>query len=157
MQVSIMEIKDITKPAVTISEDASLKEAVTRMVEEKTNALLVIDTEGKLVGEVTVSELLKAIVPDYLDDDGIAAHFVSNEMFEEAVTHASDKLVKFFMSTRVTPVHMDDELMLVAVKAIAKKQVRIPVVDESGKPVAIISRRGLKHIIGHTLGVPDRE
>lgn len=152
-----MEIKDITKPAITIGEDASLKDAVTEMVNKQVNALLVVDADGKLVGEVTVSELLKAIVPDYLDEDGIAAHFVSNEMFEEAVEHASDKQIKFFMSTRVTPVKMNEELMVVAVKAIAKKQVRIPVVDDEGKPIAIISRRGLKHIIGHTLGVPDSE
>lgn len=150
-----MEIKDIIKPAITIKDTASLKDAVSLMIEEKVNALLVVDDDEKLIGEITVSELLTAIVPDYLDDDVIAAHFVSNEVFQETVEQASDKQVQFFMSKKITPVTMHEELMTIAVKAISGQHVRIPVIDDEGKPIAIISRRGLKHIIGDALNIED--
>lgn len=152
-----MEVKDIIKDPVLITETASFKEAVEKMTREKTNALLVVNDAGELVGEVTISELLKAIVPDYLSGDSISAHFVDNEAFAEDVTDAAETEVQYFMSRNVTPVTLDEELMVVAIKAIKYKTVRIAVVDEHNKPIGIISRRGLKHIIGDALGIEDSE
>lgn len=150
-----MEVKDIVKEAVCISETASFKEAVVAMINGQTNTLLVTDGDGKLVGEVSVSDLLDGIVPEYLDGDSIAAHFATAEMFEEAVKDTSDKQVQFFMSKDYDPVQMTDGLMAIAATAIAFDRARIPVVDGDGRPVGIISRRGLKHIIAHTLGIED--
>lgn len=150
-----MDLHSIIKEAVTISEDASFKEAVALMIKEKTNSLLVVDDSGVLIGEITISELLHAVVPDYLEDDSIAAHFVTNEMFDEAITDTAEKQVKFFMRTDIEPVTLDAELMVIAVKAIDNKQVRIPVIDDQHKPIGIISRRGLKHIIGSILNITD--
>ena len=92
-----MELKDIVKQSVTISENASFRDAISAMVNGKTNTLLVTGEEGKLVGEICVADLLDAIVPAYLDGDSIAAHFATEAMFEEAVKHAEDKEVQFFM------------------------------------------------------------
>ncbi|MEM9336773.1 MAG: CBS domain-containing protein [Patescibacteria group bacterium] len=150
-----MEVKDIVKEAVTISEEASFKDAVQAMISGQTNTLLVIDADGTLSGEVSVSDLLDAIVPDYLDGDNIAAHFATEEMFEEAAKDATDKQIKFFMSQDFSAVHMDDGLMAVAATAIGHQRARIPVVDADGRPLGIISRRGLKHIIAQTLDIED--
>ena len=127
------------------------------MVSKQTNTLLVINEDGKLVGEVGVADLLDGIVPEYLDGDSIAAHFATEEMFEEAVREAEDKEVQFFMSRDFSTVEIDDGLMAVAATAIANQQARIPVVDKEGKPIGIISRRGLKHIIAQFLNIPDSE
>lgn len=150
-----MEFKDIVKEAVTIAENASFRDALAAMVHGKTNTLLVVDAEGKLTGEVTVADLLDAIVPEYLDGDSIAAHFATEEMFEEAVKDTEDKLVEFFMSHDYSTVEMDDSLMSVAAIAIGHQRARIPVVDSEGRPLGIISRQGLKHIIAKFLGVEE--
>ena len=152
-----MEVKDITKPAVTISETASFREALSAMVNGKTNTLLVVNDEGKLVGEVSVADLLDAIVPEYLDGDSIAAHFATEEMFEEAVKDTEEKQVEFFMSHDYSTVEMDEGLMSVAATAIGHQRARIPVVDKDGRPIGIISRQGLKHIIAQFLGIEDSE
>jgi len=152
-----MELKDIIKDAVTIPEEASFKDAISLMITEKTNSLLVTDNNGLLTGEVSVTDLLDAIVPEYLDGDSVAAHFASATMFEEAIKSNADLLVKLFMSTHITPVELTDGIMEVAINAIEHKNVRVPVVDSEGKPVGIISRRGLKHIIGHALNISDSE
>jgi len=152
-----MELKDIIKEAVTISEEASLKDAVSLMISEKTNSLLVTDNNGILTGEIGVIDLLDAVVPEYLDGDSIAAHFASAAMFEEAVNDNQEKQVKFFMATKLSPVDLHDGIMEIALNAIEHKSARIPVVDENGKPAGIISRRGLKHIIGDALNIPDSE
>lgn len=152
-----MELKDIIKEAVTISEEASLKDAVSLMISEKTNSLLVTDNNGVLVGEVEVTDLLDAIVPEYLDGDSIAAHFASTAMFEEAIVDEQEKQVKFFMTTKLKPVKLNEGIMEVAINAIEHKSSRIPVVDEEGKPVGIISRRGIKHIIANALNISDAQ
>jgi CBS domain-containing protein len=150
-----MEVKDILKEAVTISEEASFRDAISAMITGQSNTLLVVDSNGLLVGEVSVADLLDAIVPEYLDGDSIAAHFATEDMFKEAVKDTEEKQVQYFMSHDFSTVQMSDGLMAVAATAIAHQRARIPVVDGDGKPVGIISRQGLKHIIGDFLGIKD--
>jgi CBS domain-containing protein len=59
------------------------------------------------------------------------------------------------MSVDIDPVHIDDGLMTVAATAIARRQARIPVIDHDNRPIGIISRRGLKHILAKFLGISD--
>lgn len=153
--IKIMEIKDIVKPAVSVSEEASFEEALRAMVHGQTNSLLVVNEEGVLTGEVSVTDLLDAIVPEYLDGDSIAANFATEEMFAEAVKDAKVRPVKEFMSTDFEAVNLDDGLMTVAATAIAHQRARIPVVDKENRPVGIVSRRGLKHIIAQYLHIED--
>jgi len=150
-----MKLKDITKEATTISADATFKEAVSLMVEQQTNVLLVIDNNGSLIGVTSVTDLLDAVVPEYLDGDSTAAHFATEEMFKKAVTDTMDKPVSDFMSSELTTVNESESLMAVAVTAIASKRLRIPVIDDAGRPVGIISRQGLKHILAEQLGIGD--
>lgn len=150
-----MEIKDIVKPAVTIPESATFRDAVSEMIEKQTNTLLVVSGEGTLVGEIGVSDLLDAVVPSYLDGDSIAAHFATEEMFKEAVSDAELKPATEFMATDLSPLTLNDSLMTVASIAIAQRRARIPVVDEDNRPVGMVSRRGLKHILANYLNIND--
>lgn len=150
-----MELKDVIKEAVTIEAQKSFKQAVTLMVDKQTNVLLVVDDTGSLIGVVSVTDLLDAVVPEYLDGDSTAAHFASEDMFKQAVTETKDKPVCDFMSAELTTVREDESLMAVAVTAIVNKRLRIPVVNAAGKPVGIISRQGLKRIIAEQLGIED--
>ena len=152
-----MEVKDIIKEAVTVDEDASFKDAVALMIDKQTNSLLVTNETGELTGEVTVSDLLEAIVPDFLSGDSVAAHFATNEMFDEAVHDTAEKQIKFFMSTDFSPVRENESAMAIAANAIAHNRVRIPVVNDENIPVGIISRRGLKHIIAGSLNITDKK
>ena len=151
----IMELKDITKEAVIISEAATLEEALRAMVNQQTNSLLVIDTEGALAGEVNVPDLLDAVVPDYLDGDSILTHFSDEDTFAEAVRDASAKPVREFMAMDIEPIHTSDNLLTVAGNAIAHQSARIPVVDDDDHPIGVVSRRGLKQILGRFLHIKD--
>lgn len=151
-----MELKDITKEAAVISMDATLEDAVQKMVHEQANALVVVDDTGKFAGEVNVSDLFDAIVPEYLDGDGVLEHFDSEEKFVEAVKDARGKLIQEFVSRNAEPVLVTDSLVHVAAVAIAHQHSRIPVVDHSNRPIGVISRQGLKHIIADQLGIKDK-
>ena len=150
-----MELKEIIKDVPIILETATFKEALMAMITQQSNSLLVVDEEGKLSGEVSVSDLMDGIVPEYLDGDSIAAHFATEKMFKEAVVNASNKEVRDFMSIDTDPVQSDDGLMAIAANAIAHQRARIPVIDDEGRPLGIISRRGLKKLIASFLNIAD--
>ena len=150
-----MEIRDLTKEAILISEDSTFRDAIALMVSKQTNSLLVIDEDGKLVGEVSVSDLLSATVPDYLEPDKVLEEMSYEEGFANAVKGATDKMVSDFMSSDFEPVHVDDSLLTIAGMAIAHGSQHIPIVDHDNRPIGIISRRGLKHILADYLGIKD--
>lgn len=150
-----MELKDITKEAAVIDLGATLIDAVQKMIKEQANALIVVDDEGKFLGEINVSDLFEAIVPENLDGDGVFTHFTSEEAFVKAAKAASEKPVGEFMSRNSEPVLITDSIISVAAAAIAHQHSRVPVVDHSDRPIGVISRRGLKHIIGNYLGIKE--
>lgn len=150
-----MEIRDLAKEAVLISEEASLREAVEIMVRKQTNSLLAVNEEGMLVGVVNVSDLFDAIVPRYIDGDKIENAFKDDAAFQEAVLEAEDTAVSDFMNTDFEAVHTDDSLLTIAATAIAHQTAHLPVVDHDERPIGFISRRGLKHILAKYLNIKD--
>lgn len=150
-----MQVKDIVKPAVIISETDTFRTALKAMITQQTNTLLVTNEEGKLSGEVSVADLLDAIVPDTLDGNKVMEHFSNDEAFSAAVITASDVPVLEFMSQEISPLTLNDNLISIIATAIANQRARIPVVDTEDRPVGIISRRGLKHIIAKFANVKD--
>ena len=150
-----MELKDITKEAAVIDLSATLEDAVRKMIKDRANALIVVDDEGKFAGEINVSDLFDAVVPDHLDGDTVLDYFSNEEAFVNAVKDAKEKPVEDFMTQNAEPVRITDSIMSVAAVAIAYQHSRIPVVDHSDRPIGVISRQGLKHIIGNYLGIKE--
>ncbi len=142
-----MQAKDITKPAIIISEDTPLRIAIERMNKEHTNTLLVVGEGGVLTGEVSVSDLLDAVIPNDMSGDDVISHFTNEEKFIAAVQAAAERPVYEFMIRDFTSVTADDELITIAATAIGHQRARIPVVDKDNRPIGIISRQGLKRIL----------
>lgn len=142
-----MQVKDIVKPAVIISETDTFKTALRAMTTQQTNTLLVTDEDGRLSGELSVADLLDAMVPDTLDGNKVMELFSTDEAFSESVETACSIPVSEFMSYDISPLTLNDNLISIIATAIAHQRARIPVIDDEGRPVGIISRRGLKQIL----------
>lgn len=149
----MLHVKDIVKPAVIVSETDTFADALTAMTTQQTNTLLVVNHEGKLCGEVTVADLLDAVVPDTLDGNEVMDHFSSDEAFIASIEVAKEIPVTEFMSHDYSPLTQDDDLMSIVATAIAQQRARIPVVDADERPIGIISRQGLKRILGKFMGI----
>ncbi len=149
--LKVMQLKDITKEAVIISEDATYQEALDMMLNNHTNTLLVTGEDGVLVGEVSVSDLFDGMIPVTEDGDAAMEHFLDEEHFKEALHAAKDTPVFEFMSGDFHAITPDDDLVEVAAAAIAYGRARMPVVDHDNRPIGIVSRQGLKQILGKYL------
>ncbi|MCA9359334.1 CBS domain-containing protein [Candidatus Kaiserbacteria bacterium] len=148
-----MKVKDIVKPAVIVSESDTFESALKAMIAQKTNTLLVVDEEGKLSGEVTTIDLLDAIVPDTLNGNQVMEHFASDEAFAASIEIAKDIPISELMSLDYSPLELSDDLISIVATAISNQRARIPVVDKDQRPIGIISRQGLKQILGKFLGI----
>lgn len=147
--------KDLMRPAVLVNENDTLKTVLKKMVTEKRNSLTVVNSAGELVGAVNAIDIIKAVVPDYLEDDQTAAKFASEAILKEDAERASILLVKDFMATEIPTI--DEETGLVEAMSIAVRagRGRITVVDKANHPVGVLTRTELKRIISSYLGIVD--
>lgn len=146
-----MELKDITKEAVIISENATYGEALDMMLSKHTNTLLVAGEDGELVGEVSVSDFFDGMIPLTEDGDAAMSHFQDEESFKEALHLAKDTPVFEFMNADFHAITPDDDLVAVAAIAVGHGRARMPVVDHDNRPIGMVSRQGLKQILGKYL------
>jgi len=150
-------VKETMRKVGTIHKDKTFLEALTQMIEEKTNSLAVVGDQGELVGMINTGRLIKEVVPDYLEEDAVAAHYANEDIFIEDVKKVKDSKVEKFMFSEPKAVSTKDSLMEVAAIAVSGKQLRVPVVDENKKPVGIITRTELKRVFGEILDIEDKD
>jgi len=112
----------MTAPIVSVPATASVAEAARTMTERHVSSVVVLDDDGRLRGILTEHDVLRLIVRD-------------PAQLAVGVTEAM-----------TTPVHGIDGASLVyrAISRMARLGVRhLPVIDESGLPLGILTARGL--------------
>ncbi len=146
-------VKDIMREARVINKNKTFIDALTMMINEKTNSLVVVDDEGKLAGMLNTGRIIKEVIPDYIEEDAVAAHFANEEIFIEDVKKAKNSSIEKIMLKNPKNIHFDGSLMEVALMAISSNQLRIPVLDKENKPVGMVTRTELKRVLGNIIGI----
>ena len=140
------------KEPVIISEDASFADAVKTMAENSANFLLVVDSHGKLMGEIDVVTLMRRAIPEYLEDEKATAHFTTDALFSNCIEDVKDVLVKDFMLKFAKVITPKTSMMEAAIIVTEGRQTKIPVLDENLKPIGVFTRSSLKKVIAAELG-----
>jgi CBS domain-containing protein len=143
-----MKAKDLMIPVQDyLSPDNTLKEAVNllriaKKGEEKigVKGLPVLDKEGKLVGMLSMTDILKAVHPSYMDLMNLS-NFTWDGMVESLAKSVADKKVETVMSKEVFIVKEDDPLMECVDLMIKNNIRRLPVIEKAGKVVGMIYER----------------
>ncbi len=148
-------IKDVMREPTIVESGMAFRDVIKKMIIEKTNSLVVVDADGVAIGMVNPKSLIKHVVPDYLENDSIAAHFATESIFREEAAKVADVAIEDFMQKDISTVKADDTLMQAAVVALESGQVRIPVVDENNKPIGLLTRTELKNVIGAFLDIEE--
>jgi len=139
----MVPIHDFLKPDSTIREAVNLLKTASRG-EQRVGVmgLPVFDDSGKLVGMLSMTDILKAVYPSYMSMMNLG-DFAWEGMLESLAAQAKDKKVEEFMSRDVVTVNENEPLME-CVDLILKKRVRrIPVLDKEGKVVGIVYLRDI--------------
>ncbi|KXG75182.1 Hypoxic response protein 1 [Fervidicola ferrireducens] len=134
-----MLAKDImTTNVITVNPDTSLSEAINLLSENKINALPVVDEDMKILGIVTIGDIIKKCLPSYLDtlEDGF--FLLNSQKFNSKTKDLRNVKVKEVMQ-KAYSIDEEDE-MVHAAAIMVKKNIRHILVQKNGKLRGIISK-----------------
>ena len=143
--------KDImTTDVVTVDPETSVKEAANIMSEKGISGLPVVQN-GELVGIVTENDLIikdkKLHFPEYINVIGGIIYLESYKKFREEFKKFTAVNVEELMTKDVITVSPDDSIEDIATIMHQKNVNRLPVVDNSGQLIGIVTRANIvKHI-----------
>ena len=147
----MIPIQEYLKPDDTLKDAVNLLK-VAKRGEEKVGVkgLPVLDDSGKLVGMLSMRDILKAVHPTYMDLMNVG-NFTWDGMLEEMAKKIADKKVFSLMTGDVLTVKEDAPLMDAVDHMIRKNVKRLPVVDKAGKVVGMIYERDIFFAIVKTM------
>ncbi len=128
----------MSTPVVTVTPETSFKECVRILRRKRVSGLPVVDRSGRLVGIVSESDLLNKV--EQRDADSYVLESKRHRL-DRARASALD--VANAMSTDVVSVRPDFPIALAAREMHTRGFKRLPVVDEAGRLVGIVSRTDL--------------
>jgi CBS domain-containing protein len=145
-----MKAKDVMIPVSDyLTPDATIEFAVNALISAKrgengtgVKGLAVLDEAGRLIGMLTMRDILKAVFPTYMSLMNLG-DFTWDGMLEEMSRKVADKKVKEVMSKDVMTVHEDASLMECVDHMIKGNIKRLPVVDKAGRVVGMLYERDI--------------
>jgi CBS domain-containing protein len=141
--------KIMSEPVVSVSEDASLKQAASLMLDNGFGCLPVVDSDGKLVGVLTESNFTakeKGLPFSTFRAPQLLGKWLSESGVEKIYAEARDTRVAEIMTSPVVTIGEKDSINR-AVELMLEHDInRIPVVRE-GRPVGIIARHDLLRML----------
>jgi CBS domain-containing protein len=142
------QVKDImTTEVITVSTGDSVELCAKLMQENNISGLPVLNEGGRVSGIVTEGDLIRRAsrvkAPGYLEILGGLIYLGSPKKFVEELQRAMSLEAGQLMSKNLVTIAPEDTVEKAATLMVDKKISRLPVLDESGKLVGIISRRDI--------------
>lgn len=137
----------------SILPSATVREAVEKMVAKGTNGLVVVDAENKPVGILSTWDIIRYLVPEYLEKDKHLASFEPESLFMERALQSQNDAVEKFMSSPVHTCKETHSIMEVATLLSEFNIRQLPIVNDDGVVVGYISRTNVKKAIADVLGI----
>lgn len=145
-----MKVKDImTKEVVTVKEEDTVEIAANVLNDNSLSGLPVVDENKLLKGIITEGDLMRRVSridgPSYIEILGGIFALESKSKLAERLQKSMGYLVKDMMTEDVITIFEDATIEDAATLMVKEKVKRIPVVDEVGILIGIISRRDIMH------------
>lgn len=130
-----MLVRDVMSPApVIVGAEATETEAADTLARHGISTLPVTDTRGKLVGVVSEADLLRGT---FETDPRTQVRPVTHHAHQEV------RYVRDVMTRRVIAVRPDSDVAEAAGLMTSRRFGSLPVLDEEGRPVGMVSRSDL--------------
>jgi CBS domain-containing protein len=149
----------MTAPPITVTPDARVSDVAALLIERRISAVPVVDQNGRIVGIVSEGDLLRRAETGterqrskwlelLLEPNIKAAEFVK----------AHGVYARDVMTRDVATVGPDADLADIATLLESRRIKRVPVVEDSGEVVGIVSRANLLHaLVAYRSGSPSTE
>jgi CBS domain-containing protein len=138
-----IKLEDIMRPAVTVTPDASGREALKILLENDVPGVPVVNGEGRLVGFLTDGHLLASAVPKYLATmEDVSFISEAGDTWFDYLAGSVEKPVSEIMTTNVSQIELGKSEVVAAHKMV-HDGVSSVVVTDDGKVVGLVNRLDL--------------
>lgn len=147
-------VADLMNPdVVTVSESASVEEAVATLTERDVSGAPVVDDDGRLVGLLDDDDLLlsraRVHAPSAIEILGAYIPLPGTlQRFEDELRHALAQTVADLMDPQPPTLTKDDTAEDAATLMLSHDVSRVPVVDDDRRVVGLVSRHDLVVAMG---------
>lgn len=144
-----MKVKDfLEKKFYSGSTDTSVKEVLKMWSKTSVNIYIVEDDNGRIVGVVTLYDVLKKLLPFYLQIDDILSDFafdeiLSTDRLDECMCLTAGQI----MSQKVVTIDPEDNFLKAASEMFSFEYDYIPVVNEEQHCVGVVTRDAMETAI----------
>ncbi len=136
-----MRAADIAEDFPVITIDADALEAVRMIAEQRLPGILVVDASGGPFAVLPASQVVRFIVPRYVQDDPLLAGVLSESVADHIAERLGGKAVGAMLSehlVNVPPAEFDETILEVAAKMARLRSPLIPVV-KGGRLLGVIT------------------
>ncbi len=135
-----MKVKDVMiKEVISVRPDMSVKDAIGELFRLEISGLPVIDESGRLLGMFTEKDIIRSLLPSYVEKVGSFMYENLPKALKKRVSELANMKVGDIMRKEVVTVNEELSIAEVARIMLTQRVRRIPVVKE-GKVVGIIAR-----------------
>lgn len=145
-----MLARDLAEPYPTVRLSSPAMEAASLLAERKLPGLLVVDDHDHPVAILPGSQLLRWIIPAYVQDDPALARVLDEESSDHLCDAIADRTVQDILSRKKSalPVVLADDTGIEIAAIMAKEHSPIVAVVEDGSPTAnLIGAVSVAHLL----------
>lgn len=140
-----MKVKEIMKKeVVTITKETTVEEIAKILSSNNVSGVPVVDEENRVIGIVTEADLLckekDPHIPSYIELLGGIIYIGGLYEYEKELQKLTAFNAERLMTEKVLTIGPEEEVKKAAAFMVENKINRLPVVDEEGKLVGIVSR-----------------
>lgn len=139
----MIPLQEHLKPDTTLKEAANILRTAKRDEERAgVKGLPVLDANGKMVGFLSIGDILKAVFPSYMSLMNLG-DFTWDGMVEDMAKKAGNRKVSEMMTRKVISVPEDAPLMECVDHMLKNNVKRLPVLGKDGKVTGILYERDI--------------
>lgn len=144
-----MKARDLMRRDLTsVDLDATVAQVIYLLHQSGHSSLPVVDEEGRVVGVVSERDLIRAVLPGYVDMLQSAAFLPSLDQLSRRLREIGGRQVAELLVGDVVFARPDDNDLYLADLLIRKGLKQIPVLDEEKRLVGVVRRIDLLHRLG---------
>ncbi len=136
-----MKVRDFLRRELTsLERSTTVSQAIKLLENSGLSSLPVVDEEGKVVGVLSERDLIRALLPGYMDMLHSASFLPSLDQLARRLREIGDQPTERYMTKEVVAVTPDDSDLHVADLMLRKGLKQIPVVDAQGRLIGVVRR-----------------
>lgn len=130
------------------SKDKSVYDILKCWMKDDSNIYVVLDDDEVVIGVVTIHDLLKRLLPFYLQVDEILSDFAFDDLLtKEKVEETMEMTAGDIMTCDVVTVNYTDNFLKAGAAMFSFEFDYLPVVDEKGRCKGLVTRNTMEEAI----------